>query len=36
VLSYKNLNLSTDELGAAHFADVLDDSGKFVPQLEKS
>ncbi len=36
VLSYKNLNLSTDELGAAHFADVLDDSSKFVPQLEKA
>ena len=36
LISYKDLNLSTDELGAAHFADSLDDRSKFVPQLEKS
>lgn len=36
VISYKAQNLSTDELGAAHFSDALDEHSRFMPQPEKN
>ena len=36
VISYKALNLSTDEFGAVDFIDSLDEYSKFIPQPEKA
>jgi hypothetical protein len=36
VISYKALNLSTDEFGAAHFGDEMDEYSRFMPQPEKN
>ena len=36
VISYKALNLSTDEFGAAHFGEEMDEHNRFMPQPEKN
>ena len=36
VISYKALNLSTDEFGAVDFIESLDEYSKFIPQPEKA